>query len=61
LYGALNYTPEKDVARAAMQVVALPYTLEQLTWEFIDMSATRGQMAVLGSRTIGSVPFTFVE
>ena len=59
LYGAFNYTPEKDVARAPMRVDALPYRLEQLTWEFIDMTATGGRMAIMWDRTIGSVPFTF--
>jgi hypothetical protein len=61
LYGAFNYTPEKDVARAPMRVDTLPYTVEQLTWEFVDMSATGGRMAVLWDRTMGSVPFTFAQ
>jgi hypothetical protein len=61
LYGAFNYTPEKDVTRAPMRVDALPYTIEQLTWEFVDMTATGGRMAVLWDRTIGSVPFTFAK
>jgi len=59
LYGAFNYTPEKDVVRAPMRVDTLPYRVEQLTWEFTDMTATGGRMAILWDRTIGSVPFTF--
>jgi len=59
LYGAFNYTPEKDVARAPMRVDALPYKVEQLTWEFTDMTATGGRMAILWDKTMGSVPFTF--
>jgi hypothetical protein len=59
LYGAFNYTPEKDVARAPMRVDALPYRLEQLTWEFTDMTATGGRMSMLWDRTMASVPFTF--
>jgi hypothetical protein len=43
--GAFNYTPEKDVARAPMRVDALQYKVEQLTWEFTDMTATGGRMA----------------
>ena len=58
MYGAFNYTPEKDVARAPMRVDALPYKVEQLTWEFTDMTAT-GRMAILWDKTMGSVPFTF--
>jgi hypothetical protein len=59
LYGAFGYTPEKDVTRAPMRVDTLPYKMEQLTWEFIDMTATGGRMAVMWDRTMASVPFTF--
>ena len=59
LYGAFNYTPEKDVVRAPMRVDTLPYKVEQLTWEFTDMTATGGRMAIMWDKTMGSVPFTF--
>ena len=59
LYGAFNYTPEKDVVRAPMRVDTLPYKVEQLTWEFTDMTATGGRMAIMWDKTMGSVPFEF--
>ncbi len=59
LYGAFDYTPEKDVARAPMRVDTLPYKVEQLTWEFVDMTADGGRMAILWGTTMGSVPFKF--
>ena len=59
LYGAFNYTPEKDVVRAPMRVDTLPYKVEQLTWEFTDMTATGGRMAIMWDKTMGSVPFSF--
>ena len=59
LYGAFNYTPEKDVVRAPMRVDKLPYQIEQLTWEFTDMTATGGNMTIMWDRTVASVPFTF--
>ena len=59
LYGAFNYTTEKDVVRAPMRVDALPYQVEQLTWEFTDMTATGGRMTILWDRTAASVPFAF--
>ena len=58
LYGAFNYTPEKDVARAPMRVDALPYRVEQLTWAFTDMTVTGGRMAIMWDKTMGSVPFS---
>lgn len=59
LYGAFNYTPEKDVVRAPMKVDTLPYQVEQLTWMFTDMTADGGRMAVMWDRTVASVPFRF--
>ena len=59
LYGAFNYTPEKDVVRAPMRVDKLPYQVEQLTWQFTDMTATGGRMTIMWDRTVASVPFTF--
>ena len=59
LYGAFNYTTEKDVARAPMRVDTLPFKVEQLTWEFTDMTETGGRMSILWDKTMGSVPFTF--
>jgi hypothetical protein len=61
LYGAFNYTPEKDVARAPMRVDALPYQVEHLTWAFTDMTATGGRLAILWDKTMGSVLFRFVR
>ena len=61
LYGAFNYTPEKDVARAPMRVDTLPYQVEQLTWEFTDMTPDGGRMAILWDKTMGSVPFRFAR
>ena len=57
LYGAFNYTPEKDVVRAPMRVDILPYQIEQLTWAFTNMTADGGRMAILWDRTMASVPF----
>src|SRR5262245_21277837 len=39
LWGAYAYTPEKDVARVPMKVEALPFSVEQLTRAFVDMTA----------------------
>lgn len=61
LYGAFGYTPEKDVTRAPMRVDTMPYKVEQLTWQFTDMTATGGRMAVMWDRTMASVPFTFAR
>jgi hypothetical protein len=58
LWGAYNYTPDKDVVRAPMKLETLPHASEQLTWEFVDMSATGGAMAIRWDKVMASVPFT---
>ena len=61
LYGAFEYTPDKDVTRAAMKVEALPFRIEQLTWEFLDVTDAGGRMAVMWDRNVASVPFKVVQ
>ena len=59
LYGAFGYTAEKDVVRAPMRVDTLPYRVEQLVWEFVDMTVDGGRVAVMWDKTMASVPFNF--
>jgi hypothetical protein len=57
LWGAYGYTPDKDVARVPMKIETLPFTVEQLTWGFVDMTTDGGRMAISWARTMASVPF----
>jgi hypothetical protein len=57
LWGAYGYTPEKDVARVPMKIDALPYSVEQLTWAFLDVTTDGGRMAISWATTIASVAF----
>jgi hypothetical protein len=57
LYGAFNYTADRDVVRAPMKVDSLPFKVEQLTWQFLDMTGDSGRMAVMWDRSMGSVAF----
>jgi Protein of unknown function (DUF2911) len=57
LWGAYGYTPEKDVARVAMKVDTLPFSVEQLTWAFQDVTTDGGRMAIMWGKTMASVPF----
>lgn len=58
LWGSFGYTKDKDVVRAPMTLTTLPYTVEQLTWEFVDMSDKGGTLAFMWDRTRATVPFT---
>jgi hypothetical protein len=57
LYGAYNYRPDNDVARAPMRVETLPYTVEQLMWWFTDVTPAGGTMRLAWERMTASVPF----
>lgn len=57
LWGAYEYTPDKDVVRAPMTVATLPFSAEQLTWAFTDMSEAGGKIALMWDKTMASVPF----
>jgi hypothetical protein len=57
LWGSYFYTPDKDVLRAPMKLETLPHSVEQLTWEFVDMSDAGGSMAITWDKVLASVPF----
>jgi len=59
LWGSYGYTPDKDVVRAPMKLETLPHSVEQLTWEFIDVTATGAVMSMTWDKVRASVPVTF--
>lgn len=58
LWGAYGYTPDKDVLRAPMKVEALPFSVDEFTIAFVDMTKTGGRLAIMWEKTVGSVAFT---
>ena len=60
LWGAYGYTPDKDVLRVPMKVEALPFSVDQLTWTFLDMKNDGGRLALMWGNTVGSAAFTAV-
>jgi DUF2911 family protein len=58
LWGAFGYTPAKDVVRAPMTLSTLPFSMDQLTWSFIDMSDSGGKLAIMWDRQMATVPFS---
>jgi hypothetical protein len=57
IWGAYGYTPDKDVVRAPMKMETLPHSHDQMSWEFLDMTATGGVLAVMWEKTWGGVAF----
>lgn len=58
LWGSYGYTRDKDVVRAPMTLSTLPYSVDQLTWLFLDMSDAGGTLALMWDRMMAAVPFT---
>jgi len=57
LWGSYGYTPDKDVLRAPMAVSAMPYSMDQFTIAFCDMTATGGTLAMMWDKTMATVAF----
>src|SRR5579859_138878 len=47
IWGAFGYTPDKDVVRAAMTMSTLPWSVDQLTWAFTDMTDAGGDLTIM--------------
>jgi hypothetical protein len=57
IWGAYGYTPDKDVVRAPMTLTTLPFAIDQLAWEFADMTDAGGKLVIMWDKTAASVPF----
>ena len=44
-----------------MTMTSLPFSLDQLTWSFVDMSDKGGRLALMWDTVMAVVPFTVAE
>jgi hypothetical protein len=61
LFGAYDYTPDRDIVRAPMTRETAGSSFDQLSWQFMDVSGSGGRLAMFWDTTIASVPFTITE
>lgn len=57
IWGAFGYTPDRDVVRARMTLTTLPFSMEELTWAFTDMTDSGGNVALMWDKDMATVPF----
>jgi Protein of unknown function (DUF2911) len=57
VFGAYGYSPEKDVVRAPMKTSTLPFSVDQLTWNFTDVTDAGGSITIMWDKSVASVPF----
>ena len=58
LWGAYGYTPDKDVTRVKMTTAKLPFSVDELTWSFVDVTDKGGKLAIMWDDTVATAPFT---
>ena len=61
LWGSYGYTPDKDVVRVSMELSELPWSIDQLTWTFLDMTNEGGRLAIMWDKMMAAVPFGVVS
>lgn len=59
LWGAYEYTPDKDVVRESMTVSREQPSFDQLSWQFIDMNDDEGSLVLLWDTIRATVSFSF--
>jgi hypothetical protein len=57
LWGAYEYTPDKDVARVPMKLEKLPLSIDQLTWNFADVTPAGGRIVLMWDTVLATAPF----
>ncbi len=57
LWGSYGYTPDKDVLRAPMKVGTLPFSMDQFTIAFVDMTIDGGSLAMMWDKTVATIAF----
>ena len=58
LWGAYNYTDDKDVVRVKMDVASLPARSEQFTIAFVDVTESGGTLSMQWDMTIATASFS---
>jgi hypothetical protein len=61
LWGAYEYTPDRDLVRLPMTRETLAHSFDQLSWEFLDMTDAGGRLAIVWDHEMASVPFTIPQ
>ncbi len=57
LFGAFEYTPDRDIVRQSMTVETFPRSFDQLSWQFLDMTEAGGTLALFWDTTVAGVTF----
>lgn len=59
LWGAYDYTDDRDIVRAQMIVEVSNRSFDQLSWHFTDVDSENGALTLLWDSIQATVPFSF--
>jgi hypothetical protein len=59
LWGAYEYTREKDVARSPMTVGIADISFDQLSWQFVNVKEGKGSLVLIWDKTRATVEFVY--
>jgi hypothetical protein len=57
IWGAYNYDAGKDVLRAKMTLSEAPFSVDQLTFSFVNMTQAGGTLAVMWEKELATIDF----
>ncbi len=58
-WGAYNYDPKNDVARAPMKLEKMPHSLEEFMIDFVDVTDKDGKLALWWDKEFATADFKF--
>jgi hypothetical protein len=61
LWGAYNYTADKDVLRVPMKVAEHSVSFDQLTYSFVNMSKSGGTLSIMWEKTMATADFSLAK
>ena len=61
LWGAYEYTADRDVLRAPMQMQDTELSFDQLSWQFVDISDDGGSLVLLWDQIQASISFKIAQ
>jgi len=61
IWGAFGYMESQDVLRLDMDMGELPWSVDQFTISFTDVTESAGKLALMWDNTIATVPFSVMN
>ena len=61
IWGSYGYQKDKDVIRVPMRVQEIPLSVDQLTYNFFNVTKTSGEVALMWENTMATAAFKMAK